>query len=181
VLGPPAADPAQALWLGHHQDGPAAHEDFVGRGLAHARAGEVIEGREQGRGPLAGGLGPAAELGHAGGARAEYDLQEASGGGQANALGLGGGSELGLAVLVEGGGPVEAPLEVVAVGLDLVGLLAEAEGLLLVAEAVEVVAYGIGLAVDGWPAGAALSGQSCDVAVAAEEGGGGAGDAVEDG
>jgi hypothetical protein len=63
----------------------------------------------------------------------------------------------------------------------LVELLAEAQGFLAVGQAVEVVADGVGLAVDGLSAEAVPLGESCDVAVAAEEDGGGAGEAVEQG
>jgi len=47
--------------------------------------------------------------------------------------------------------------------------------------AVEVVADGIGVSIDGLSAEAVLLGESCDVAVASEEDGGGAGDAVAQG
>jgi hypothetical protein len=181
VLDPPAADPAQATGLGHHEDGPAADEDLVGRGLADAWPRELVEGLQQDPAALAGGLGPAAEFGNAGGALAECDLQEAAGDGQTNALGLGDGSELGLAIFVEDDGVVQTPLQVVAVSLDLVELLSEAEDLLAMTLGVEVSADGVGLSVDGLSACAALAGQSRDVAVASAEGGGGAGDAVEDG
>ena len=110
VRDQPAADPAQALWLGHHEDGPATHEDLVGHGLTHARPGDFVEGRQQGRAALAGGLRPAAEFGHAGGALAQRHPQEAAGDGEADALGLGDGGELGLAILVENDGVVQAPL-----------------------------------------------------------------------
>src|SRR5262249_22083700 len=145
----PAADPAQAVRLGHHEDGPAAHEDLVGHGLADARPGELIEDCQHGPGAHAGGLRPAAEPGYAGGAPAEADDREAAGQGETDALGLGGGDELGLLVRVENDGAFQAPLQVVATGLELVELLAEAQGFLAVRKAVEVVAGGAGVAVDG--------------------------------
>ena len=76
-------------------------------------------------------------------------------------------------------GPVFGALMLVIAGL--VELLSEAEDFLAVAVAIEVLADGVGLSVDGLSAGAALLGESGDVAIASEEGGGGAGDAVEDG
>src|SRR5439155_27326141 len=132
-------------------------------------------------GPLTSGLGPAAALGHAGRALTEADDQEAAGQGEADALGLGGGGELGLLVLIDNDGLLQAPLQVIAAGLELVELLAEAQGFLAVRKAVEVVADGVGLAVDGLSAEAVLLGESCDVAVAAEQDSGGAGEAVEQG
>jgi hypothetical protein len=176
--GQPAADPAQATRLDHLQDGSAAHEDLVGHDVAHARPGELVEDRQHRPRARASGLRPAAQPGHAGGPRAQQDGEEAVGDGEADALGLGGGGELGEAVVVGGDGGGEAP-EVVTTGLELVQLLPQAQGLLAVA--VEVVAHGTGLAVDVLPAGAALAGQPCDVAVATEEGGGGAGEALQDG
>jgi hypothetical protein len=108
-----------------------------------------VQDRQQGCGPLASGLGQAAEFGNAGGALAEDDLQEASGDGQTDASGLGSAGELGLAVLVEDNGVVETPLQVVAAGQGMLELLAEEEVLLTVGLCVEVVADGVGLAVDG--------------------------------
>jgi hypothetical protein len=120
-------------------------------------------------------------LGYAGSTLAEEDGQEAAADGEADALGLRGSGERGLLVLAEDDGLVEAALHVSAAGLQLVELLAEAEGFLAVAFAVEVVAYGVGLAVDGLSAGAALLGQSGDVAVATEEGSRSAGETIQDG
>jgi len=147
----------------------------------HARASELVEDRQQGPAALTSGLGPAAAPGHTGRALAEADDQEAAGEGETDALGLGRGGELGLLVQVENDGVFQAPLQVVGVGLELVELLAEAQGFLSVCAVVEVVADGVGVAVDGLSAEAALSGESCNVAVAAEEDGGGAGEAVEQG
>jgi hypothetical protein len=58
-------------------------------------------------------------------------------------------------------------------------LLPEAEGLLVVAEVVEVVEGGIGLAVDGLAAAAALLGQACHIAVVAAENDRGAGNPIK--
>jgi hypothetical protein len=120
-------------------------------------------------------------LGDARGALPQRDLQEAAGDGQADALGLGDGGELGLAILVQDDGLFQAALKVVAAGLELVPLLPEAPDFLAVTLAVEVAEDGAGLAVDGLSAEAVLLGQSCDVAVASEEDGGGAGEAVAEG
>ena len=79
------------------------------------------------------------------------------------------------------GGVVQASLQVVAVGLGLVELLSEAQEFLAVAGVVEVVADGVGVSVEGLSAEAVLVGESRDVAVAAAEDGGGAGDAVAEG
>ena len=181
VRDQPAADPAQALRLGHHEDGLAAHEDLVGHGLAHARPGKLVEGRQQGPGALSSGLAPAAALGHAGRVLAEADDQEAAGEGEADALGLGRGGELGLLVLIDNDGLLQAALQVVTAGLELVELLSEVTDVRAVAVAVEVAQDGAGLAVDGLSAQAVALGESCDVAVASEEDGGGAGEAVEQG
>jgi hypothetical protein len=112
---------------------------------------------------------------------AETDDQEAAGEGEADALGLGRGGELGLLVLIDNDGLRQAPLQVIAAGLELVELLAEAQGFLAVGQAIEVVADSVGMAVDGLSAEAVLLGESCDVAVASEEDGGGAGEAVAEG
>jgi hypothetical protein len=70
-------------------------------------------------------------------------------------------------------------LQVGAAALELLALLPEMLGLLSVGVAIEFVAGGLGLAVNGLPAATALLGESCDVTVAAVVDGGGAGDAVE--
>jgi hypothetical protein len=139
-------------------------------GLTDARPGTLVEDLQQRPRPLAGGLRPAAQLGHAGGPCAQRDLQEAAGDGEADALGLGHGGELGLAVVVEEDRAVEAPPQVVAVGLALVELLSQAEDLLAVPIAVELIEDGGVVAVDGLSAEAVLLGESGDVAVAAAEG-----------
>jgi hypothetical protein len=69
-------------------------------------------------------------------------------------------------------------LEVSAAGLESLELLVQVEGVLAMA-AVEVIEDGLGQAVEGLAAEAVESGASCDVAVAAEGDGGGAGEAVE--
>jgi hypothetical protein len=69
-------------------------------------------------------------------------------------------------------------LQVVAADLELVTLPPEVAGLVAVAESVEVIKDNLGLAVNGLSAGAALLGESCDVAVASVEDGRGAGNAV---
>jgi hypothetical protein len=94
---------------------------------------------------------------------------------------LSSGGELGLAVGVQKDGVLESALQLVTAGLELVELLAEAEGLLALAEAVEVVQHGVRLAVDGLSAELVLLGQACDGAVASEEDSGGAGDAIPEG
>jgi hypothetical protein len=124
------------------------------------------------------GLGPAAEFGDAGGALAEQDVQESAGAGQTDALGLSGGGELGLAVLVDPHGVVEAPLPVGTAGLGLVELLAEAEDFLAVRLDGPVVADSVGLSVDRLAAQAVFVGAAGDLAIASEEGGGGVGDAL---
>jgi hypothetical protein len=126
-------------------------------------------------------LSPAAQSGDARGALAQRDLQEAASDGQADPLGLGDGRELGLAALVQDDGLPQAALQVVTAGLELVERLPEATDVRAVAVAVEVAQDGGGLAVDGLSAEAVALGESCDVAVAAEEDGGGAGEAVEQG
>jgi hypothetical protein len=108
-------------------------------------------------------------------------VQEAAGEREADALGLRHGGELGLAAVVEEGGVIEAPLQVVATGLESVELLAEAQGILAVGEAAEVIEDGRGRAVKGLSAEAVELGESCDIAVAAEEDSGGAGDAIPGG
>jgi hypothetical protein len=60
-------------------------------------------------------------------------------------------------------------------------LLPELEDFLAVALAVEVFEDGVGPAIEGLPAQAVPLGESRDVAVASEEDGGGAGEAVEEG
>jgi hypothetical protein len=125
-------------------------------------------------------LGPAAQRGYAGGPLAQRDRQEAAGDGPADALGLGDGGELGLAILIDDGLPQTA-MQVVAAGLELVPLLPQAKDFWAVAVAVEVSEDGAGPAVDGLSAEAVALGESCDVAVAPEEDGGGAGEAVEQG
>jgi hypothetical protein len=120
-------------------------------------------------------------LGHTGGAVRQQDGQQAAGDGEADALGLGDGGELGLAVIVGGEGVAQAPLQVVAAGLELIELLLEAEGVPAVRQGIEVVEDAVGLAVEGLAAQAVLPGASGDVAVAAEEDGAGAGEAVEQG
>ena len=60
----------------------------------------------------------------------------------------------------------------------MVELLAEPQGFLAVRKAVEVIADGVGVAVEGLSAEAVLLGESCDVAVASEEDSGGAGETV---
>jgi hypothetical protein len=117
-------------------------------------------------------------LGNAGGALAEDDVQEAAGDGQTDADGLGGAGELGLAVLVEGHGGVETPLQVVTAAEGLIELLAEAEDFLAVRRGLEVLADGVGLSVDGLSAESVFLGDACDGAIASEEGGGGAGDTL---
>jgi hypothetical protein len=138
----------------------------------------LIQDLQQGLGPLASGLGQAAEFGNAGGALAEEDMQEAAGDGQTDTDGLGGGGELGLAVVVENHGVVEASLQVVTACLGLFELLAEAEGFLAVSLCVEIVTDGVGLSVDGLSAESVFLGDACDGAVASKEGSGSAGDAL---
>ena len=60
-------------------------------------------------------------------------------------------------------------------------LLLEAEHFVAVPLAVEVVADGVGLSVDGLSAQSVFFGEACDRAVASKEGGGGAGDALRKG
>jgi hypothetical protein len=95
--------------------------------------------------------------------------------------GLGGSSELRLAVLVKDHGLVEAALQIVTAGLDVLELLTQAEDFLVVCLCLEVVAEGVGLSVDGLAAQAVFFGDASDSAVASEEGGGGAGDALAKG
>jgi len=108
----------------HHEDGAAADEDLVGQRLADTGPAELVEDGQQRGGACGGVLGQAAESGHAGGLLTEQDGQEASGDGEADALGLGGSGELGLSVVVEEDGLVQASLQVVAAILELLALLA---------------------------------------------------------
>jgi hypothetical protein len=91
---------------------------------------------------------------------------------------LGRGRELGLAVVVQADSVRQLPLEVVAACLELVALLAQLQDLLPLPLAVEVIKDGIGLAVEGLTAVAVGAGQPGDVAVAAEQHGGGDSEAV---
>jgi hypothetical protein len=94
---------------------------------------------------------------------------------------LGGGSELRLTVLVKQDGIVEAALQVLTMAAGLFDLLVEAGDFLAVCGCVELVAEGVGVPVDGLAAQAVLAGEVGDGAVASEEGGGGAGDALAKG
>jgi hypothetical protein len=140
-----------------------------------------VQDLQQGCGPLGSSLGQAAEFGNAGGALAEDDAQESAGDGQTDADGLGGGGELGLAVVVEDNGLVEASLQIVIACLGLFELLAEAEGFLAVRLCVEVVADGVGLSVDGLSAELVFFGDTGDGAIASKECRKGAGDALRKG
>jgi hypothetical protein len=86
-----------------------------------------------------------------------------------------------LAILVEGESRPQPALQVVTAGLELVQPLPEAKDFWAVMAAVEVSEDGAGAAVDGLSAEAVPLGEWCDIAVAAEEDGGGAGEAVEQG
>jgi hypothetical protein len=156
----------------------ATHEDLIGHGLTHTRPAVLVGDLEQRRGPLGSSLGPAAEFGNAGGALAENDLQEAVGHGQADPDGLGRGGELGLAILVKDNGVVKAALQVVTAGLGLFELLAKVEGNRAVRLCVEIVADGVAVSVDGLAAESVFGCQACNRAVASEESGGGAGNAL---
>jgi len=179
VRDQPTANPTQALRLSHHEDGPATREEFVDHSLLDERPGEVIEDLQQRPRLLASGLRPATQLGYAGGPCTQRNLQEAAGDGEADALGLGHGGELGLAVVVEKDRVSEASLQGVATGLALVELLSEAEDFL--ALAVQVLQDGVAVAVDGLSAEVMQLGEACDIAVATEEDGGGAAKAIEKG
>jgi hypothetical protein len=154
------------------------YEEFIGRRLTHKRPAVFVQHRQQRRGALPSGLGPAAEFGNAGSALAKENVQESAKERQTGAGGLARGGEFSLAVLVEDYGVVETPLQVVTAAESVFELLAEVEGFLVVALYVEVVAEGIGLLVDGLSAESMFFSDACDGAVASEEGSGGAGDAL---
>ena len=61
-------------------------------------------------------MGPASQLGDAGGLRAKEGRQQASGHGQADAFGLGRGRKTGEAVSIEDHGPLELALQGIAFG-----------------------------------------------------------------
>jgi hypothetical protein len=174
----PAADPTETVRLHDHQDRFAAHENLIGHGLLHAGPGVLVQHLQQRRGPLSSGLGPTAQFGNTGSALSQDDVQEPTGDRQADAGGLGRGGELGLAVLIEDHGIVEASLQVVSACLNLFELLAAAEEFQAVRRCVEVVADGVGLSVDGLTAESIVLGEACDRSVVSEEGSGGASEAL---
>jgi hypothetical protein len=106
------------VWLGQHEDGLVTHENLVGQRVAYQWPSELVDNFQQGSAALARGLCPTAQFGYAGSTFAEYDLQEAASDGQADTLRLRDCGELGLAILLEDQGAVEAALQVVAAGLQ---------------------------------------------------------------
>jgi hypothetical protein len=164
--------------LDRHQDRLAADEDLIGRDLAGAGATARVEDAQGGAGPAAGVAGPPAQAGPRRGGRAEDDGEQALGGGQAGAEGLGGGDELGLLGGVQDDGAGQAAPGLVEVRLEVGEALAEVLELAAVVDAFDGTGGGVGLAVDGLPANATLGGEGGDVAVVAEEDGGGAGEGV---
>jgi hypothetical protein len=117
----------------------------------------------------------AAELCQRRGRRTETDSEQGAGGAEADPQGLGGGGELGLAVGVEDDGSSELLLPFGGAALGLGEALLEVVELAAVGGALDDGGGGVGLAVKGLAANAALRGQGGDVAVVTEEDGVGAG------
>jgi hypothetical protein len=122
--------------LHHHQTRPAAEEDFIGSDLFDLESDSIVEDRQQGLGFLGRGMGPTPQLGHAGRVLLEQRQQQASGDGQADAFGLGGGGEAGELVGIEDAGVLELLLEVAALGAESVVVLGKLVQLLAVVGAV---------------------------------------------
>ena len=99
-----ASDPGQAAQLDGHENGLATNKEFVQGGVFDQGAAELIEDLQSGAGLACGVLAPTAQLGHAGGALFQEDVEQAVGQGQADAFGLRYGSELGLLVGIDNDG-----------------------------------------------------------------------------
>jgi hypothetical protein len=119
-------------------------------------------------------------LGDAGGGIiTQQDAQESACDGEADAFGLGGGSELGLRVLAELDTKALGVLERLNAASQLGELFLELGEPLAVLAGVEVAECAVGLAVETLAGESALAGVVGDVAVSAEEDTGGAGEPFE--
>jgi hypothetical protein len=140
----------------------------------------LIEDLEQGRGAQGGTAREAPKLGDAGGVVVtQEDGEEPACDGEADALGLGGGGELGLQVGGEADAKTLGVLEGSQAKLQLGKLMVEVGELLLVRGGVEVAQDGVGLTVEGLAAEAALLGMLGYVAVLSQEDGAGTGEPFE--
>jgi hypothetical protein len=177
--GKPAAQPAVALGLNHHEHGLLSEEDLVGTGLADPRSNVLVEDFQQGPGAEGGLTAHASQSGDRGGAVAQEDGQQAAGDREADAFGLGNAGELSLQVAGDDNGVTPRRLEVGEATLQVGDLLLQAGELALVRTAFQVANDGVGLAIQALARGAALPGVRGDVAMLAKEDDGGTGEAIE--
>jgi hypothetical protein len=156
-----------------------AEENLVGCGLSYSGTRQFVEDVQQDPGAQGGRAREASQLGNAGGGITQQDTEESASGGQADALGLGGGCESSLQVGTDQDTAALGVLE----GLDALSqsgeLFVEVGESLLVRGGVEVTQGAAGLAVEALAGDAALLGVVGDVAASSEEDGAGAGESLE--
>jgi hypothetical protein len=124
-----------------------SEKDFVAATLACFWPSVLVEDLQNGAGVQAGPAAEASQLGDAGGLVAQQDGQKAASDRQADAFGLGGGSELGLPVGIDDDGIAPLGLEQVQAFLQFGGLLLQSVDLLLLRGDVEVAQDGVGFAI----------------------------------
>jgi hypothetical protein len=141
----------------------------------------VVEDFQQGPGAQGGLMTQASQGGDGGSAVAQEGSEEAAGDRQANAFGLGGGSELGQQVGGADDGLAQLDLGPPQTGLQVGDLLLQPGQRLPDRRGVEVAEDGVGFAVEPLAADAAVDGVTGDLAACSEEDQGGAGKAIGDG
>jgi hypothetical protein len=167
----PARNPALTLGLDDHEHGFASEEDLVGGSLADSGTCLLVEDLEQGRGTQGGRATVPPQLGDAGGGITQEDGQEPAGDGQADALGLGAGGEVGLRVGGDFDTAASGVLQRPKALQQLGDLVAEQGELSLLWCGVEVAQGTASLAVQALAREAALLGIPGDIAAPPEEDG----------
>jgi len=154
-----------------------AEENFIGGYLFGAGLGDGVEDWQQSGGPLGGGVGCPAQLGHTGGSRAEQREEQPSANGQTDAFGLGGGGDTGEAVGIEHDGPFELLTQRFVFGVEAVVLLGELLELMAVGRTIDDLKDAEGIAVERLAGCTGAVGLPADGAVGSFEDGRGVGDA----
>jgi hypothetical protein len=138
----------------------------------------LVEDLQQGPGAQPVLTAEASQLGDAGGVLAQENSEEAAGGREADAFGLGGTGEFGLPIRADNHAQTLGCFEGFHPNAQFIDLLLQAVDLLLVVFALQITNDRFGLPIQRLPGDVAISGMLSDVAMRAEENDGGAGQAI---